>query len=555
MDPVWQYIFAIRKLLFFLSGSNCCTMVRLRNSFRTLPFWLLLLGVAATIAALQIYGGAYQAEFDAHADEASHAVSSLLVRDYLAQWPWPSPLPWAMRYYVHYPKVAIGHWPPGYYAIQGVWWLFTPPGRVSAMVLNVVVGTASIGLFLLLARRIRDSWPALVATAALLFLPIVQESYTQVMLELPSLLFSLLLLWTLARFLERPGFRTLVYVTLALLGTIAIKGTGAVLVAGPLLAVALSGIWRRLPVRYWVVALLAALSLLAIFLIQYRGEWQSIRMMGGLGSSRIPWGVLLLPDIVGAGTVALAAAGAVTVMRWRDPVPVAALSLLLSMMAISYYVRAMREPRHWIAAAPLLILLALALYARLEQWSGGGLRRGVVALGVLAAAACLHPYRFYRQEPAGFNALAGQIRQPARMLVSSSLGWGEGPWIAVAALREPRPSSVIIRATKFLSSSDWNGLAYKSLVFTPADIERKLDESGVEIVILHDAVKHRVPGQPPMAHHLLLAETLQSHPSWRACAAAGELMAYCRIGPARVPRVPLRMDFRNRIGTYIEETP
>jgi hypothetical protein len=85
------------------------------------------------ILGVQYFGGAFQAEYDGHADEAAHFVSSLLVRDYLAQFPWPSPLPWAINYYVHYPKVAIGHWPPGYYALQGVWWLFVPPGRASAM--------------------------------------------------------------------------------------------------------------------------------------------------------------------------------------------------------------------------------------------------------------------------------------------------------------------------------------------------------------------------------------------------------------------------------------
>ena len=75
------------------------------------------------IVGLQIYGGAYQAEYDGHPDEAAHFVSSLLVRDYIGQWPWPDPLPWAIQYYIHYPKVAIGHWPPGYYIIQAGWWL------------------------------------------------------------------------------------------------------------------------------------------------------------------------------------------------------------------------------------------------------------------------------------------------------------------------------------------------------------------------------------------------------------------------------------------------
>ena len=53
--------------------------------------------LATIVAGLQVYGGAYRAEFNSHADEAAHFVSALLVRDYLSQWPPPDPVPWAAQ--------------------------------------------------------------------------------------------------------------------------------------------------------------------------------------------------------------------------------------------------------------------------------------------------------------------------------------------------------------------------------------------------------------------------------------------------------------------------
>jgi hypothetical protein len=74
---------------------------------------------------LQWRSGAYTADLASNEDEAAHAVSSLLVHDYLARpfrppaKPMPAhPMRFAERYYAHYPKLAIGHWPPFLYATE-----------------------------------------------------------------------------------------------------------------------------------------------------------------------------------------------------------------------------------------------------------------------------------------------------------------------------------------------------------------------------------------------------------------------------------------------------
>ena len=73
---------------------------------------------------LQWSNGAFYSEFAGDADEPSHYVTGLMVRDYLAQLAPAPPMEYAEAYYIHYPRVAMGHWPPMFYAVEGVW--YTP---------------------------------------------------------------------------------------------------------------------------------------------------------------------------------------------------------------------------------------------------------------------------------------------------------------------------------------------------------------------------------------------------------------------------------------------
>ena len=65
----------------------------------------------AFAVVLQAWHGAYSAEFSGNPDEPAHYVTGVMVRDYLASFPWHPPMPFARDFYDHYPIVAIGHWP------------------------------------------------------------------------------------------------------------------------------------------------------------------------------------------------------------------------------------------------------------------------------------------------------------------------------------------------------------------------------------------------------------------------------------------------------------
>ena len=69
-------------------------------------------------------------------------VSSLLIVDYLQHGFPGNPLEFAGRYYVHYPKVAIGHWPPLFHSLEAGWMLLV--GRNKSSLISLLAILAAI---------------------------------------------------------------------------------------------------------------------------------------------------------------------------------------------------------------------------------------------------------------------------------------------------------------------------------------------------------------------------------------------------------------------------
>lgn len=506
-----------------------------------LPAVLVLAGLI--FGAVQAGGGAYTAEFDGYADEAAHFMTGLMVRDYLVQWPLPRPLPWAERYYLHYPKVAFGHWPPLFHLVEAGWWLFVPPSRVTAMLLIGLLGWAAAVCYYRLMRRYAGSAAALGMSCLLVATPVFQMAAGQVMAETLSLLLGVLFLGALIHFLDEQTARHAALAGLWCGLALLVKGTAAYLAVAPFVALVLLGRWRPLLSRATAVLLAATFAAGGFwYVLLHVAQRQAIVMMGAM-YQRVPWNVLHVLKVAGPGWLALAAAGAVALLWIRTPAAAACSAILLSGIVGSLVMGAMNEPRHWILALPAILLggvLCLEYIARVR-------RLRLVAAAAVACAILVFPWMRYRQQPAGYAELSKQIRQPARMLVSGSPGWSEGSWITLASLRENRPSSVCARATKLLARSNWAGNHYKSLVESTAAVEATLDRLAFDDVILDDHLP-----VPMLPHQKLLHEALENSAAWKECAASGKLRAYCRVTP--LPKTDrLRIDLKMRLGRILEE--
>lgn len=107
-----------------------------------------------------------------------------MVRDYIAAgFPGP-PLPYARNYYLHYPEVALGHWPPFFYVLQAAWTLVFTASRTSVMLLMAAI-TALLAT--VLCETLREEFSLVLgmsAAALMISLPVIEEFSLLLMAEM-----------------------------------------------------------------------------------------------------------------------------------------------------------------------------------------------------------------------------------------------------------------------------------------------------------------------------------------------------------------------------------
>jgi hypothetical protein len=132
------------------------------------------------VVILQVRGGAYISGFGGYPDEPAHLVTSLMVRDFIAGRDFGHPLQFAQQYYYHYPKVAIGVWPPGFYGALGTWFLIVGASRGTAVMFIAIATATTATVIYLTGKRLIGRWAGGLAAVLFVASPLVQESSARV---------------------------------------------------------------------------------------------------------------------------------------------------------------------------------------------------------------------------------------------------------------------------------------------------------------------------------------------------------------------------------------
>src|SRR5262249_3531473 len=143
------------------------------------------------------WSGAYSSDFAANPDEPGHAVSSLAVYDYFRAGLHQNPIAFAETYYLHYPKLAIGHWPPIFYCSEAVWMLAFGRSRAAMLSFAGFVATVLLASIFCYTRREYGAGAAVVGCLALLRVGFIQTELSQVA---PNLLLALVAFWCAVEF-------------------------------------------------------------------------------------------------------------------------------------------------------------------------------------------------------------------------------------------------------------------------------------------------------------------------------------------------------------------
>lgn len=445
-------------------------------------------------ACLQWASGAYRNDFDGDPDEPAHVVSSLLVRDYLTGGLGQNPLTFARSYYVHFPKVAIGHWPPLFHATEALWMLVFGRSKRAMVAWLAVLCALLVSLIFALTSRATGRVMAGFAAAAFLASPLVQMSISSVMLDilLGVLAFSAAFAW--GNFLESGKRPAAVWYVIFAIAAMATNGRG-ILVA--LLWIPTGAILARGVDRRWLAGFLAMCALLILPSLSGRAAVPKPTLAGLLGNlgrfieangAMLSWPVL-----------ALAGIGAVSIFRTRHRQRRWVPMLGLAMSALLFHTLAgwPLEDRYLLTSAPAVaVMAAVGLRDCLNLFAS--LRYAVPVL-CMGAALFSDGAQYVRKPDLGYHRFADETLAQSHatsLIVGDALH--EGSYIAEMDLRDQRPSHTILRGSKALAQSTWEGRSYRMLFRSPEEVSAWLDSTDITLVIVQ-------PSGPPHVFQLLEA--------------------------------------------------
>ncbi len=466
----------------------------------------------------QKLGGAYESEFGSHPDEAAHCVTGIFVHDamvaglaYARGGFHGSPIEvgrsFADTFYLHYPKVALGVWPPAFHTVQAIWTFPFGVSRFSLLLLMAALAGATATLIFEVVRRDFGAWAASVAAFVWLCGPLVHEHTAMIMAEMLSALtmFAATILW--GKFMENGRARDAMWFALLTSVAILTKGTGLALLVMSAISVAITRKWRVLArPALWGAALIVVV-LAGIWTWTFRNEgtrvggWEANEAAWSFTSAAIPYYLKALAYSVAFAVAVFGVVGMVKMSR-KEARWAAMTSCVLAILIFQSVVPAGRESRHILAATPALIVLAIAGVFAIARHSGirvadATLQLKRERLWVLLFALVTLPQSLRAWEHKsfeGFRALAEEVLniapQGGRVLVCSDAS-GEGMFISELAMRDERPNLIAERASKSLvdaDARDWAGRNLRERFHDDGALLNYILKSKIEYVLLDAAV-------------------------------------------------------------------
>jgi hypothetical protein len=456
------------------------------------------LAAVILVFALQSVSGAYKSDFSSDEDEAAHAVSSLAVHDYLTAGFPHSPIAFGERYYIHYPKLAIGHWPPLFYTGEAVWMLAFGRSRVAMI---AAVGALAAALLLSIfwwVRRDCGTAAATVAAVAMLAPKFVQTAVSAVS---PDIALALLCFWAaafLGDYLEGRRRRDALLCALLAVAAVGVHGRGAALILLPF-AVMLVG--RFAWTRFRVAALMLCLAIVIAAPVLLGQTWpfagRHVLSLAVLYARRLG-ATMSWPMTV------LALSGAVAVIRTPGEARrwLAMPALAISGWAFHSLANAGWADHYLISAAPAVAALSGRGFRFCwEALASAGARvvlaTAVVAVLLWTALPLAHKHDL------GYHRMTGGTGRVS-LIAGSALA--EGAFTAEMDLRDPGLTRFVLRGYKVLAWADWLGHEYGLRFTTPEQVLAGLDQMRVDAVL--------VERDSPLPHVAQLLAALHP-PAWR----------------------------------------
>lgn len=492
----------------------------LRSRHARVGVTLTLAAVLAMITWVLVWAsGAPAQELSATPDEAAHYVTSLMIRGYLTDAAGQPPIEYAQWYYLHYPKVAFGIWPPLFHVALGVWLFVVDPSHVSALAFVALTTTALSLVIFIAARRSLGTPLAVIAAVWFTLLPSVQETTSAILLDMLCGFLAAAAAVTFGRYLDTERARDAVLFALFTAAALMTKNNALALAFLAPVALALSGRWSLLKHG----ALWAALAIVCLLSLPwYLFTWRQFSYVATMAPTEPPLAMAIrnagrLVEEPGLAFVPVALIGAWS--RLRAPTPgnglwYSLLALVASFWFFHSFVYPISAARYLLPATAGVILFCVAGLGRVAEavarwkWSRPMRQLTVVAaaMAVFAATTFHVPIKADRGLDTAADVVLEHQAEPDSTVLVSSDTIGEGAFVSRVASREPSPRRIVLRASKLLATGTWMGFDYAEKYADDTALGAALDRARVIYIAIDDS------SQEP--HHLRLQSFLARSRHW-----------------------------------------
>jgi hypothetical protein len=479
-------------------------------------------------------------------DPPAHFTTGVLLYDYARRLAPAPPMRFAECFYVQYPKVAFGHWPPVFYIAECFCFLIFGASIAAARWLCAAIAA---GLAAVLWRQCRKHWGDIagpVAAALFLTFPVIQAQAWRVMSDVLLALFLYLALSRFAAWLSGEPANHLWWCALWTSLAILTKATGwlmlPVLLSAPWIAGRAEAYRRR---AYWLATALVCAVTTPFFLAMkwmYLGyPVQIARQLRGLAN-----GAPALPALA-----ALLLAGAAFLIRRhpaRTPSQTVCVTMGLWLGAQTAFLIVLPHvpgeyDRFFIASlAPGIFLFSGVLYALESRVARYGLPRGALT-AICGGAAMLWfgvaPDRSVRGYAAAIDSIPRRATGPVVWVQSDPVG--DGAVIARRLETDRARSTYIVRGSKMIADQTWSGRRYTLRYREPQSVLALLERIPVDY-ILFDTSAPSTPDADLLGAALASPQSkfaLRSSLPIRGWERSGEVRIYQRRSPVREGPVAL----------------
>ena len=486
---------------------------------------LLLLSVA-----MHWVSGSFDNSLSGHPDEPSHFLTGLMIRDWLLGFPHPNPMAFVYNYYEHYPKIALGHWPPLFYGALGVWFVIFPATHVSALLMMTLV-TAALATTLYCCLNKRFGWAsALLAAVLFVIVPLTQAIDSLIMTGTLVSLLSILATLAFARFLKLQTASSSLLFAIIASAAILTRGSAFSLALVPVIAIILTHRQELLySWRLWISVIPVSLFCLPWYFATR--EYMTGTWAGAAGfieyefDSFVLYGAayfthfgpaLLIPALIGFHST--------VIKPWKNdgvtPFWASLTALLIATIIFHLSVPASIELRFLMPTLfPMMAFFVAGSALITQRVSAFGLSNAVshiAVYGVILALFIKITFFVVDSRSHGYQqaaSIAVALTEPDATLLISSDSIGEGSFVAEVAIQSQRPDGrYVLRGSKKLSSSDWIGRDYKLLLNNPQAIIDYLNTQKVQLI----AIDRSIPEENQRPDMALLEQTLaQNSHQWQ----------------------------------------